>query len=63
MYCPNDPSTAYPPLRWFGQRVSHPVWQYSHSPQADQSQALPTRSPTATRVTSAPTLTTCPTPS
>src|SRR6478735_46776 len=63
MYSPKEPSTLYPPFCCASQSVSHPVRQYWQSPQADHSQALPTRSPTARSETPSPRATTSPTPS
>lgn len=60
MYSPKLPSTEYPPFCCSGHRVSQPVRQYSQTPQALQSHALPTVSPTARVVTSSPIATTVP---
>ena len=50
-------------LRWWQQRASHPVRQYSHQPQASCSQATPTGSPSLNQVTPGPTAAMTPTPS
>ncbi|MCY1540003.1 hypothetical protein D9M68_756170 [compost metagenome] len=48
---------------WLSQRVSQPVRQCSQQPHAVYSQGTPTRSPSLTRLTPAPTAATKPTPS
>ena len=53
----------YPEFCWRSHRVSQPLVQYSHCPQAQPSHGMATRSPSATRVTPGPTRWTIPTPS
>src|SRR5699024_7645863 len=63
MYSPKEPFWVYPPYSASGQWVSRPVIQNSHVPHADQSQALPTMSPTLTSCSPGPSSTTSPMPS
>src|ERR1700712_1413638 len=62
-YSANVPLTEYPEFCWLSHNVSHPPMQCRHSPHADPSHAMATRSPTERIVTPVPSSSTIPTPS